>query len=156
MSQVKICPSCGLENPLTETLCSRCMADISGVSPIDPGVFAEAAAPVPETVPNASATVIEKKKRLRFESVDGEGSFSAGSGAVIGREAEGQECLGNSMTVSRRHARLNYNDRWGIEDMNSTNGTWVNERRLEPGELCPINVNDRVAFSRSCAFIVKE
>lgn len=61
---------------------------------------------------------------------------------VIGREAQGAKFVIPDAAVSRRHARIS---RWGelyaIEDLNSTNGTYVNAVRvvgtvpLVPGDL---------------------
>lgn len=39
--------------------------------------------------------------------------------------------------------------------MQSTNGTWVTERKIALGEKCALNTGDNIAFSRSCVFIVK-
>ena len=160
MSLVKICPSCGFQNDLSSSLCDGCMADISGVSPVDPDAQV-AEEPVPHdqegnVVEDASATVIERKRSLHFEASDGSGGFSVNSGGTIGREGEGKSYLSSHMTVSRHHARLLYDGEWKIEDIGSANGTWVNERKLEAGELCPVKTGDRVALSHSCVFNIKE
>lgn len=160
MSLVKVCPSCGCQNDLSNSLCDKCMADISGVSPIDPEApVMEKTAPPENNKPlveDSSATVIERKRSLRFEATDGSGGFDTGSGVTIGREGEGKSYLSSHMTVSRRHARLAYDGEWKIEDIGSANGTWVNERKLEAGELCPVKTGDRVALSHSCVFNIKE
>ena len=160
MALVKICPSCGCKNDLSNSMCDDCMADISGISPTDPEapVMEEVASPEENEpfVEDSSATVIERKRRLHFEASDGSGGFSAGGGVVIGREGEGKNYLSSHMTVSRRHARLTYDGAWKIEDIGSANGTWVNEHKLEPGELCPVKAGDRVALSHSCVFNIKE
>ena len=160
MALVKICPSCGCKNDLSNSMCDDCMADISGISPIDPEAqVVEKVAPretEKKVIEDASATVIEMKRILRFEASDGSGSFSAGSGVIIGREGEGNSYLSSHMTVSRRHARLTYDGAWKIEDTGSANGTWVNEHKLEPGELCPVKAGDRIALSHSCVFNIKE
>ena len=156
MAQVKICPSCGRKNPLTVTMCELCMVDISAVNPTDP----DAPAPKPADAPappaeDSSTTKVERK--LHFETSDGRISFSVGSEAVLGREAEGKNCFDAYQTVSRRHARLVYSDdAWTIEDLGSTNGTWVNEHPLGRGEKCKIKEGDTVALSRSCMLKVKE
>lgn len=162
MAQVKVCPSCGRKNPLTATMCELCMVDISAVNPTDPDAPAPkpADAPEPEAEPasDPSATVVERKRKLLyFETPDGKVSFSVGSGAVLGREAEGKDCFCSYQTVSRRHACLMYSDdAWTIEDLGSTNGTWVNEHPLGRGEKCKIKEGDTVALSRSCMLKVKE
>ncbi|MCR5219888.1 MAG: FHA domain-containing protein [bacterium] len=163
MAQVKVCPSCGRKNPLTATMCELCMVDISAVNPTDPDVPApkpsDAPEPGAEPEKNPDATQVEKRKLLYFETPDGRVSFSVGNEAVLGREAEGKNCFDAYQTVSRRHARLVYSnedDAWTIEDLGSTNGTWVNERRLEPGKTGPVKAGDTVALSRSCILKVRE
>ena len=101
----------------------------------------------------------------------GEGVFfpcylEEGTEYVIGREPPAQICYPNR-TVSREHALLYWNGgTWWIRDLNSTNGTYVNGRRVDlqqlgvgdviyimglymlvgPGFLSINNHNDRVQF----------
>lgn len=159
MPVVKICPSCGFQNDIQSSMCDSCLADISGINPVNTDTISDA--PVTQhadtQVPNdASATVIERKRFLTFKASDGSGSFSVSSGAIVGREAEGREYLASHMTVSRRHARLNFNGSWLIEDLDSSNGTFVNEIRIAPKEPHNVKNGDSVALSRSCVFTVEE
>ena len=49
---------------------------------------------------------------------------------VIGRSAN-NECPIINDTVSARHARLSYRqNHWWVEDLNSTNGTFLNDERV--------------------------
>ncbi len=49
----------------------------------------------------------------------------------IGRDPSCEICLNNE-TVSNQHARLSYrNKQWWIEDLLSTNGTFLNDERVE-------------------------
>jgi hypothetical protein len=69
-------------------------------------------------------------------------SFVVGSGITIGR-AQGTEVRIDDTYASGRHARIF--DREGlvyVEDMNSTNGTYVNGRRLSTQEL--LRPDDRI------------
>lgn len=54
-------------------------------------------------------------------------------GITIGRSAKLSELLIDDNSVSRRHARICYigNDLY-IEDLNSLNGSWVNNQALKP------------------------
>lgn len=53
-----------------------------------------------------------------------------GATATIGREANNEVVI-NDPEVSRKHARLTFQGgTWVIEDLGSTNGTFVNESRL--------------------------
>lgn len=49
---------------------------------------------------------------------------------IIGRSDHSNFPIANE-TVSARHARLSYHHKqWWVEDMNSTNGTYLNDERL--------------------------
>jgi pSer/pThr/pTyr-binding forkhead associated (FHA) protein len=53
------------------------------------------------------------------------------SEVIIGREAEADFVIPNE-TVSARHARLSYHhNQWWIEDLQSTNGTFLNDEKVE-------------------------
>jgi hypothetical protein len=50
-------------------------------------------------------------------------------------------------TTSTRHATIRCNDmQVSIQDMKSTNGTYVNGRRIDPNTPTPINDGDKVRF----------
>jgi hypothetical protein len=56
---------------------------------------------------------------------------------LLGREDHCDVRLDNA-TVSRRHARLLYRDgHWVVQDLDSTNGTFVNGARVHRSELRP-------------------
>jgi len=51
--------------------------------------------------------------------------------------------------VSRRHARLLLQDeQLLLEDLNSANGTWVNEVRLQPNQPIPVHHGDLISLGR--------
>ncbi len=62
----------------------------------------------------------------------------------IGRAAEGDGTLGDDPEISRRHARITRRagDQLTIEDLGSTNGTFVNGKRIE--EATPLTPGDTV------------
>lgn len=54
---------------------------------------------------------------------------------LIGRSREAAMCLAKNRAVSSRHCRIvyrKYSQEYYIEDLNSTSGTYVGARRLEP------------------------
>jgi len=72
------------------------------------------------------------------------------NGAIIGRRAGiYQQFLAQYNYISGTHAQLNYNQQqgWIIEDKNSSNGTFVNSRRLTPGQSMPIHQGDLVQLA---------
>jgi hypothetical protein len=69
-------------------------------------------------------------------------AFIVGSGLVIGR-ADGIEVRIEDTFASGRHARVfDHDGLVYVEDMNSTNGTYLNGRRVDGQE--PLNANDRI------------
>ena len=66
---------------------------------------------------------------------------------VIGRERALADVALRDPNVSRQHARLTFNGSdWTIEDLNSTNGTLVNNRRIT---RCPLRSGDMLTFGLS-------
>jgi hypothetical protein len=62
-----------------------------------------------------------------------------------------------SAGVSRRHARLLCRpEGWLLEDLHSTNGTFVNEARLLPGRPVPLRSGDLVRFGTLAVVFLEE
>ena len=52
--------------------------------------------------------------------------------------------------VSRMHAQINFNGQQiSINDMNSTNGTYINNSRMQSGQSYTINIGDNITFSNT-------
>ena len=85
---------------------------------------------------NAEATGLEEEIR----------EFSGP--AIFGRSRD-VDVLLLDPGISRRHASLRPGDDggWSIEDLHSTRGTWVNGRRLAPGETTAIAEGDLVEIN---------
>jgi len=65
---------------------------------------------------------------------------------TIGRTS-GNDLIISGRTVSRRHARLWFKGgRWYLEDMQSANGTSVNNVPLQPNQAVPLNDGDVINF----------
>ena len=85
---------------------------------------------------NAAGTVIQVEDEL-----------------VIGRQAAGPGTLGNDIEISRRHARISCGPegRYIIEDLGSTNGTYVNGRAVE-GPVT-LETGDRIELGASALVV---
>jgi pSer/pThr/pTyr-binding forkhead associated (FHA) protein len=56
---------------------------------------------------------------------------------------------GDEGGVSRKHARIYVQgSQVYIEDLNSTNYTYVNQQKVTPGQPCPVNDGDELRFGR--------
>ena len=104
-------------------------------------------APVPPApTPALPATVFPPRPAAPF---DGSGleRCAAPGGFVLGRDSALVDATLDHRSVSRRHARLTRRDgRLCVEDLNSTNGTRVNGRRLEPFAPRVLAPGDAVAL----------
>jgi pSer/pThr/pTyr-binding forkhead associated (FHA) protein len=69
----------------------------------------------------------------------------------VGRGAT-NELLLNSDTVSSHHARLTYNlNQWWLQDLNSTNGTYINGQRLLTSTV--LATGDMIGFGEVNLFV---
>ncbi len=65
---------------------------------------------------------------------------------TLGREAHNDLVL-DSATVSRDHAAVSFRDgRWYVEDRGSSNGTFLNGTRVQPGTPLPLRHADRISI----------
>ncbi|HEY5955590.1 MAG TPA: FHA domain-containing protein [Polyangiaceae bacterium] len=81
--------------------------------------------------------------------------ITAGSQCLIGRAPHCRVRLADKR-VSWDHARLSWlRDGWWLRDLNSTNGTWVDGRRLGSDDRVPLTVGQRLSFGHhSISFLV--
>lgn len=76
--------------------------------------------------------------------------MSSGDGVTIGRSPELSQIVISGQGVSRRQARITIaRGRIIIEDLNSTNGTLLNGRRLSPYKPAELRPGDKLAFGKT-------
>lgn len=67
---------------------------------------------------------------------------------IIGKNKERAQICITSESVSRIHAMiLRRGDEYIVEDLNSTNGTWINGKALIPRNPCVLKEGDKVRFA---------
>ena len=105
--KVRICESCGAENPANARKCSGCNEDISDIIPTEQGANSGLASMI---------------------SIDGACSFVIPEGeTVIGGENTMKEYLESRTYVSGRQCRLfRTSGKLTVTDLDSKNGTYVN------------------------------
>jgi hypothetical protein len=132
------CPECGFQNPEAANYCSKCGAllvkDESGTettmtfTPDD--ADDEAGLALDEMGIKGPALVVRSGGGRAGEIFQ-----PAGERTLIGRSPDCDIFL-DDVTVSRKHAVLAERDgTFYIEDQGSLNGTFVNKKRIESGEL---------------------
>jgi pSer/pThr/pTyr-binding forkhead associated (FHA) protein len=76
---------------------------------------------------------------------------------TIGRQ-EGVDLSFQHSSISRRHAEISYaNGQYVLRDLASTNGTFLNGERVEPGSVHRLNANDSLRFGQVlCVFRLRQ
>lgn len=142
MKYIKICPTCKFKNNPDSMMCTKCMGDISGV--------------VPECADIEKKNKIHKSKVAKNYIVlidKNKNKVLVKNGDVIGRKNIGSEILNEVKTVSRKHVKFIFEDnKWFIQDLNSTNETYLNDVKLNPGEKKQVFNRDIVNLSLATKF----
>jgi len=160
------CPACGAEVLPGDAFCEFCGAALTSgaVSPetstpvaatAQPAATpAEAPAPAPETPPLVSPS----RPRLVIPESGVELPLASGSETLVGREDPYSSVFpdidltphgGEQGGVSRRHFKITLSaGQYLIEDLNSTNSTMLNHRRLQPGVRVALSDGDEIRAGR--------
>jgi predicted component of type VI protein secretion system len=154
------CPSCGVQNPADFLFCLQCGnaltqgspgidqggATRADLMPVEAGTMAMSAPP--SMLGGTGGTGGGARLRVEEGSIDEEVIGLDRPLTQIGRRKE-NDVVSHDTNVSREHAQIRHEDgRYIIEDKNSSNGTIVNDARIEqPYELRPgdvIRIGDAV------------
>lgn len=116
--------------------------------------------PGPKPLPNAASqdagkTVLEIHPKLMCRH--GSQVFNLDNGTILGRHVQGKEFLAEAKTVSRKHAIFVFEKgSWFVEDLGSTNGTYVNGTMIPAKTRQSIKKGDRIGLSRGITFEIIE
>src|SRR5271168_4120807 len=89
-------------------------------------------------------TSVARRIRIRGINGDIEGKVWESDSLLRAGRLATLEMVLDDTSVSRRHAEIRSTPQgWRVRDLGSTNGTYVNGNRLEPGEW-PLRANDIV------------
>lgn len=178
MALVRICPVCGEKHPPNKTRCSKCqVGDMSRVVPMEESELEAASkngmikCPSCEEI-NPPGSKECKRCSLPLEDiapVDNNEPGESGERHLILKLASGHEItvkdgdiIGryniapDNLKVSKVHAKFTLeNGKWCIEDLNSTNGTFLNNVRILTNNTVELRAGQKLSFSRSCEMIVQ-
>lgn len=97
---------------------------------------------------NIDITLITSEGRVLIFSVNE---------VTVGRESGQCDFVVENTNVSKKHMHFILSDgRWFAEDLNSTNGTWINGERLAPMKPVPLSPGDRICIALSDVFYFME
>jgi hypothetical protein len=122
---------------------------LTPTSPVQPAQAAAATAPVAPEAPalpqgaQPRLLVLRGQKRnVEYPIYEGHNFIGRADEKPVDIDLEDQEPP-DRIWSSRQHAVVTYeNDRLQIEDLNSSNGTFVNRARIHPGQPRPLTIND--------------
>ena len=126
MALIKLCPNCNQRNNAELRECAKCGTSLTMTEPMD----APALSPPKLSIHHHALYV-----PLQIELIIGRADRETGWLPDIDLTQYGASSTNG---VSRRHVRLIWNGEWQIEDLGSMNGTYLNHRRLKPGEPLPL------------------
>jgi hypothetical protein len=150
LPEVPSCPSCGSEVDEGDTFCSNCGAVLRPAEPPPPAPVEEPAPPAPAPPPvGPRLVVVDSGAEIPLPAQDE---------VLIGREDPVSGIFpdvdltphgGEGGGVSRRHARLiAESGNYFIEDLDSTNYSFVNKQKLAPKTRHPVGDGDEIRCGR--------
>ena len=165
----RFCPACKYKNEADALVCVYCgasldenpkdkttekMAHATGKAPGGHGVLS-AIGPIPGMPASGIAVYfVGESKPITTLDLD---DF------VLGRQVTGasddivdlSQYGGLEMGVSRRHAWVRKTViGYEVVDLNSTNGTWLNEKRLVPNKTYPLNSGDQIRLGQMLLIVL--
>lgn len=159
------CPSCKHWNEDGANFCEECGHELKNIDRQSKPVSVKSASkpvaadasPVPSPAPQALESAADVPSSpytgARLVLTNGGSIFRLGEKTTIGREDPrlGIDFDGypDGQFVSGMHAQiLSMNGRFYVEDMGSSNHTYVNDKRLAQGQLEPLNNGDKIRFAK--------
>lgn len=162
MENIKVCPSCQFGNGLSNTVCERCGTPLVVLLP------AKTTIPVPESLMHAIPSSAETQARKAADTKDTIAFYIVGQEKpilvpndvkkiIFGRSSPGESeptvdlnpYDAHLFGVSRQHAIVHRSDNGCyVQDMGSTNGTWLNEKRLIAQKLYALQSGDMIRLGQ--------
>ncbi|MHB8628077.1 MAG: FHA domain-containing protein [Aggregatilineales bacterium] len=148
--EAQICPFCGA--PIGDTLQDITIGSVSVTARLNEPALIERPARVP-------TTLVGKQAALYVEDASAPLIIDLSERVTLGRRSPRDTGISPTIAlnrfdafnrgISRIHAALYYeNDTVMLVDEYSTNGTWVNGRKIEPMQPTPLHNGDEIRLAR--------
>jgi len=164
---IKVCPNCGYPNPPGETSCQVCSYRLpeAAAHSLDPSLSTLQVSPN-QTIAGQAASASLSVGRLLAVATNTSFAIPARPEVLIGRRDPDKGILPeidlwkqgtSSSSVSRKHARLlMQGGQVFVEDLKSTNATYLNRQRLQPGIRYPLQHGDELQIGGVSMVYYKE
>ena len=97
------------------------------------------------------------KNSLILLTSNGETLINSKTDVFLGRDPAECDIVIKNNNVGKKHMHIVFSDgKWFAEDLNSTNGTWINGDRVMPMRPILLNPGDRICIALSDVFYFKE
>ena len=147
---MKVCPHCRYQNREGYMFCEDCGEDLSQVESFYPGAYQAPAMVEPEISLQFQGKMLPVALQLQARTVLGRRDSDRSRQPDIDLLEHGALEMG----VSGLHAAIQHTtDGVQIVDIGSTNGTYLNGRRLVPNQTYILRDGDEIRFSRLTAHI---
>ena len=151
------CPVCGAAAISGDAFCNECGAALNA-SPAQAAALPASAVGTSFTTAAAIPTAA-RTGQAQLVLADGQSVVLAGKTSyLIGREdpvsgifpeVDTTRSDGDTAGVSRRHAEIiQQNGQWFLADLNSTNGSFVNNQRVTPHTRQPLQAGDQIRLGK--------
>ena len=143
MSEVRVCENCKAVNDISNLECEKCGFDLSFVVPIDENELSK------KDKIDATSNVASSIESTQWvlESIDNQCSINIQNGTVIGRDGENGSYFEKSNFVSRKHAVFYIENNELLVFDASTNGTFLNGKRIDKLMKIPVKISDKITFA---------
>mgnify|MGYP000965427543 CR=1 FL=1 len=150
------CPACGAATMSGDAFCEECGTVLGAPVPAVSGSVTAANVPVIPTM----AAPHTPHAQIMLGNGQSVGLWGKSS-YLIGREdqvsgiypdVDTTHSNGDAAGVSRRHAEIvQQSDQWFLQDLNSTNGTYINNQRVAPHSRQPLQSGDQIRLGKWAA-----
>lgn len=164
MATQKPCPACQRPNDDLATRCTHCGEPLVALLPSHITTPVEAAKIPHLTQPSPAESLMRQNAGMFVFQILGHDKpllVHIHPRITIGRFSIGDTpptvdlgpYSGSTLGVSRQHAVITTTGKgYTLQDLNSTNGTWVNEQKLSPNETVPIANGDLLHFGQLACY----
>ena len=152
------CSYCEQENGSGDVYCQNCGQELISLNETLISIPSFSPTPVVASMPIPRMAIAKKACFVVQSSQVNLPIPAEKTDILIGRQDMGRNVFpeidltgqdAESGSVSRRHARMIFkNGQWFIEDLHSTNYTFVNREMLPPGQLRPLQNGDEVRVGK--------